>query len=259
MFVSHKHKLIFLHARKCAGTSIEVMFSKSLGPFDIQVGSWNEILMAGNIPNLKSCLNSFGNLSMWPLLLRGTAATILARDLHPIATHFNASVKQPYLKTLGPNPSCPTAKALKSQFTNCWNNYFKFSIVRNPFNFEVSDYLWRTKLTSHYISFVDFLRLKASAQTTPHKLIPYPPTNWPIYTLNNDIALDFICTFENLSSDLSYLSNLLNIPALSYPLPRTKASKWSGHVSEFYNSEAVDLVYTLHAHELATFNYSIPF
>ena len=39
MIISHKHKYIFIHCHKCAGTTIEQQLNKSLGDFDIIVGS----------------------------------------------------------------------------------------------------------------------------------------------------------------------------------------------------------------------------
>ena len=51
MIISHKHKFIFMHSRKCAGSSMEVMLNKHLGPNDIQIGSWPETILAGGSMN----------------------------------------------------------------------------------------------------------------------------------------------------------------------------------------------------------------
>ena len=248
-----------MHARKCAGTSLEVMFCKSLGNFDIQIGSWTEILLSGNLPTIQSCIDSFRNPQFLPAITKASLSSFLSRDLEPFASIFNASIKHTYLKSLGPNTSCPTSAAVHAAFPAFWNDYFKFSIVRNPFHYEVSDYLWRSSLIPTSISFKDFLHHKLSTLTAPDPLIPYPATNWPIYTLNGNIALDFICRYETLSSDLHYLSKLLNIPELSAALPYTKVRSSSQHISDFYDSETIELVYRLHEPELTYFNYSLPF
>ena len=54
MIISHKHKFIFLHARKCAGTTMEIILNKYLGPNDIQIGSWVETLANSGNFNKKS-------------------------------------------------------------------------------------------------------------------------------------------------------------------------------------------------------------
>jgi hypothetical protein len=37
MIISHAHKFIFLHARKCAGSSVTAYLNPLLGPDDIQI------------------------------------------------------------------------------------------------------------------------------------------------------------------------------------------------------------------------------
>ena len=36
----------------------------------------------------------------------------------------------------------------------------------------------------------------------PEGVVPFPPTNWPIYTVNDEVVLDYIGRFENLNEHL---------------------------------------------------------
>ena len=62
MIISHKHKFIFLHSRKCAGSSMEVALNKYLGPNDIQIGSWTETLCGDGKMNKKQSRMHFFHL-----------------------------------------------------------------------------------------------------------------------------------------------------------------------------------------------------
>ena len=52
VIISHKHKFIFLHCRKAAGSSISVALAKYLGFRDIQLSAIKETFQAGLRPPL---------------------------------------------------------------------------------------------------------------------------------------------------------------------------------------------------------------
>ena len=54
MILSRKHRFIFLHNRKKAGSSVTVSLSRYLGPWDTQIGLHHEAMEDEIYPNLYS-------------------------------------------------------------------------------------------------------------------------------------------------------------------------------------------------------------
>ena len=160
MIISHKHKFIFLHSRKCAGSSMEVALNNHLGPNDIQIGSWTESLRGNGRMNKKAIFDTFFS----PVSMSNSFKQILFGLMFGKGVNFprivNNSIKLRYQKKLGVNPACPTAESVMQFDTFAWNNYFKFAFVRNPFDFEISDYFWRVKDMDQKIKFKEFLKRK---------------------------------------------------------------------------------------------------
>ncbi len=52
MIISHRHRFIFLHCRKAAGSSIAQALAPYLGEDDLHLGTWPEALEAGVVPGV---------------------------------------------------------------------------------------------------------------------------------------------------------------------------------------------------------------
>lgn len=259
MIISHKHKFIFLHARKCAGSSIEVALNKHLGPDDIQIGSWVETLASGGNLNKKAIKNSFFLKKTINNTYKKIISNILSGRGLNLSDVINTSIKQLYRDHLGSNPACSTAEMVKNFDPKAWDNYFKFSFVRNPFEFEISDYFWRTKNLKDKIEFKDFLKRKLFYKDTDH-LVPTPPTNWPIYSINDKLALDYIGYFENLNNDLSIIEKHIGFKLEIQNYPVAKKGNYTLSVAEkLYDLENIEMVNRLHQNELKYFKYNYPY
>ena len=94
MIISHKYKFIFMHGRKCAGSSIEVMLNKYLGPDDIQIGSWPETILAGGKINKRALKDAFCYPSLWFSFFKQLSANIIRQKKLDISQAVNSSIKR---------------------------------------------------------------------------------------------------------------------------------------------------------------------
>ena len=131
--------------------------------------------------------------------------------------------------------------------------FFKFCFVRNPYDYAVSDYLWRVK--KNQISFKEYLKLKVN--NNDNKFLTMPLTNWEIYTIDDKIAVDFIGKFENLDSDLKKIFKILQIDKkhLNSDLFLKKNNHRSAY-KDYYDEECKMLVNKLHYKEIDQFKYT---
>lgn len=260
MIISHKHQFIFMHARKCAGSSMEVMLNSVLGQEDIQIGSWHEVIQNGGYLNKKALKDALLPPSSWPRSLRHLYGNIRDQKGLQISRVANAAIKRQYRETLGSNPACPIAQSVAQLVPEAWQQYFKFSFVRNPYDFEISDYFWRTNALKEKVDFKEFLRRKLDHSLPDVEgVVPYPPTNWPIYSVDDEVVLDYIGRFENLSEHVHFISERLNLPIDLNSVPKAKSgTRRPVEASSFFDAESKKLVSLLHQRELDFFGYEFP-
>ena len=123
MIISHKHRFIFMKTSKTAGTSIEIELSKFLGPQDVitPISEDDEALRedwGGHGPqNYEIRANT-------PFIKKMKAERCWQGGFY---NHMSAlEVKN----LVDPD---------------VWQNYFKFCVVRSPWERVVSNYYWRYK------------------------------------------------------------------------------------------------------------------
>lgn len=246
MIVSHKHRFIFLHCRKTAGSSITVNLAQHLGPRDIQIGSFEDSLGAGIRPSLISCLRLF--------TLRGFfefgRATCTRRSF-PVA--FNRAVKASYKPQLGPHAE---ASAIMRAFPDVWNSYHKFCVVRNPYERVVSLYYWRVRNRQPtnpptFADFVSGLYHGLNAGNIP----PRHWDNWPIYTVDDTIVVDRVVRYEKLHEDLRLLYHDLQLPSEIELLRAKQAIPKSTSFRELYSPTEIRIVTELFHKEIEKFGY----
>ena len=134
-----------------------------------------------------------------------------------------------------------------------WNEYFKFCVVRDPFDRLVSKFVWesREKLSQPDFPIVDTFReqLLNDAIRGGHGA----------YIMDGTFCLDDFIRFENLQPDIHRICDRLSLPFDSSRLPRVKAGyRPDIPLSEFYNKETIDYVQDNYALDLELFGYSAP-
>jgi len=227
MIISHKYKFIFLKTRKTAGTSIEIALSKFCGANDVIT------------PIIKE-----------DELIRKGLGFSDPQNFNVALKHYS---KHDWLKLIG--------KAKKKQFFNhasaglirdcidddIWNSYFKFSFERDPFDKAISRYYWSTRNRNPRPAISQYL------SSAP---LPFL-SNWDIYTINDQIAIDFVGRYENLTHDLAFVTDKIGLPE-ELRLPNAKGSyrKSREHYSRVLNLAARTRIELICAKEIESFNYS---
>ncbi len=192
MILSHEKKFIFLKTRKVAGTSLEMVFSRVCGPRDI-------ITVFGgkhNVSQDEEDMRVSGG--GWPAqnyalpLTESTPRQLVSQLLK------RRRLRQFY-------EHMPAEAVRDAVSPAVWSEYFKFSVIRNPFDFAVSNYHWYRKTGRTEQDFRSFLLDNAWAQTV----------NSRITEIDGEPVVDFMLRYEYLAEDLVTLSEHLNIdPAL---------------------------------------------
>tara|TARA_B110000503_G_C7037612_1_gene366820 strand:+ start:32 stop:709 length:678 start_codon:yes stop_codon:yes gene_type:complete len=88
-----------------------------------------------------------------------------------------------------------------------FNSYYKFAVIRNPFDRFVSRFLYYKKIDKRmkHFEFKDFLEWDIKADRIVNKQHQF------LLNLNNEIGVNKIIKFENLQDDFKSLSNLIGI------------------------------------------------
>ncbi|HYW36145.1 MAG TPA: sulfotransferase family 2 domain-containing protein [Balneolaceae bacterium] len=239
MIISYKHNFIFIHNRKTAGSSIKVFLSPYLGDNDIMLGSWDECYLKGIHPNSqfvkdifypKSILNSLGGLIKRPDYLFRPAGLL---------NILSQSQKKKY--GIG---SHSTIEEIKKFDSKIFEEAFKFCFVRNPYERAVSDYLYRG--LTNKITFRTYLEGVDSGK--------FRFKSWPMYTIKDEIVMDYVGKFENLREEMKKICKIIDIP-LPNELPKMKRQNKYDY-RKFYKEEyEINLLKKICEPEIEYFNY----
>ncbi len=222
--VSHKHKCIFIHIPKCAGTSIET----ALGHFDKHTGRGGQdhrTIRMIEKPIFQ--LDTFKDKENIMEVLRRT------RD-------FFKEAENPE------NKVGVTAEQYKS--------YFKFTFVRNPWDRAFSWYknVKRDEIHQKSLGLNEMIPFKEFLKRFAGKGMLRPQTYW-LKNFNGNIELDFIGRFEHLEEDFREVAKRLNMPLLTLP-HKIKGS--STDFRDYYDDESIRIVRKVYKEEIELFGYS---
>lgn len=133
-----------------------------------------------------------------------------------------------------------------------WNNYFKFSVERKPWDKMVSMYWWRKFQYNIDDDFGSFCR-KAIAQ--PNNVYTCP-SDFHFYTIDGELCVDKVIQFETLTDDFSSVCEHLGLGKVdALPRAKSKIRKEKRHYFEYYDDELRDLVADRFRNEIALFGY----
>lgn len=195
--VSHKHKFIFLKSRKTAGSSVEGWLIPQLGRLDI---------VATSEENRRPGLPLFGTshtISRFPRIER--RAKKLLRRFRPALRLDEHSNALDVRRRVG---------------DRVWNEYFKFSIERQPWDRLISLWSWRRHRLGKEISFDNFLDMIENNGDDP--LVEFW-SNLPFYTDSNGVIIvDRVLDYAKLRSDLSEAAQYIGLSISIDDLPRHK-------------------------------------
>jgi hypothetical protein len=213
VIVSHAHRFIFLKTRKTAGTSVEIALSRAAGPDDVvtPVSAADEEIR-----------RSMGG------------RTAQNFDSPPQARKaFNHMPARMVRKLVGE----PT-----------WDDYYKVSVERNPWDTVVSLYYWRYREQAPP-PFPEFVQLPLVEQLAAK--------NARTYRIDGRIVVDRVLRFESLGDEIAELWSHLSLPGTP-ELPRAKGAARPARApyQELYDDTSRERVRTLFAAAIQEFGYT---
>ena len=132
-----------------------------------------------------------------------------------------------------------------------WNHYFKFVFERNPYDKMVSKYSMLFKSGDYQEDFKQFC-IDCVKGTQDF------PVGYKLYTINDEIAVDYIGKYESLTNDFNFICKKLGI-SYQGDLPKLRADKRldKKHFSKFYDFETKEIVKNHYQKEIKMFDYSL--
>jgi hypothetical protein len=223
MLLSHKYKFIFIKTVKTAGTSIEISLSRYCGKKDVIT----------RIAKADEAIRS--ELNVRPQNHRRTIGR-LRRMLDPRVWNHAPSERLFW--------NHMTAEQIRARVSpRVWNSYFKFCFDRNPWDKTLSMYYFKQ---SEYRDLDDFLENGDFQQY-----------NYPRYMIDDELAVDFVGRFENLTEDLQQICKRIGLPWDGW-MPRAKGKFRSDkrHYSEQLSPAQRDLIADRFRKEIDLLGYS---
>lgn len=209
MLVSHLHKFVYIKNKKVAGTSVESFFGKycCYPSKDYKYGYTQE------------SISSFG---------------IISRRLEHFPKQRDFKIK------LRPHLQAEEIKKLISE--DVFNKYFKFCVVRNPWDVIISYYYWHKSLFKE-ISIKKIIKSKKCY-------------NWDIYTIDDKPICDFFIRFENLKEDVKKVCDVINIKYDPKKLIKMNSNlRPNKNYKLYYDDKLKEFVYEVYKKEIEFFNY----
>jgi len=130
-----------------------------------------------------------------------------------------------------------------------WNQYYKFTFERNPFDKMVSwywDKKWRDQFNKSFQEFCVY------CSNNPEEF----PLSYDLYSIKDKVVVDFVGKYETLKKDFDYVCKKLGLPSIGeFPLLRTGYREDPSHYSKYYDYETQKIVEKHFWREIQQFNY----
>jgi len=219
MLVSYKKNFIFTKTVKTAGTSVEVFFEKYCFPD----GEWE----------FSHARDEYINETTGIVGYRGSN--------RGDATFYNHMT---------------AAKLMKKLPLNIWNKYFKFTVVRNPFDKVVSAFFHFEKSINSQNNQTRediILRFREWVRNGRAK------NDSSAYLVDGKVALDYFIRYENLKVDIEYVCNKIGVEFDLKSLPTLKSEHRDRSISlkDMYDEETESIVNKLYEFEIEYFKYEL--
>lgn len=213
MIVSHAHRFVFLKTRKTAGTSVEIALSTVCGPQDV--------------------------------------ITPVTEADERLRAEYGGRPPQHYESPPLPRRAfnhMPASMVRQLVGREAWEDYYTFSIERNPWDAVVSLFHWRHREDPDPPGFADFVREPVVEELAVK--------NYRGYRINGEVAVDRVLRYESLGEELAQVWARLGLPG-EPRLPRAKGgSRPRGpHYTTYYDDASRTHVAGLFADAIRDFGY----
>ena len=227
MIISHKHRFIFVKTRKTGGSSTEIALAHLCGPDDV-ITNLKE-LRTGDNPI--AARNEKFPRSEWSLRARMRLWT--GRPIPSRGTGFHQHM--------------PATDIRRHVDPKVWQDYFKFTIERNPWDRQVSLYHWHYRDRAHRPSFSTFIKSPFSRKKS---------RNWSIYTENDRPIVDHVIMYDDLRAGLQPVLDRIGISE-PVDLPKAKSGyREKDDYRSYYDDETRDIVGRWYEREIAEFGFT---
>lgn len=231
MIVSHKHQFIYLKTIKTASSSMENLLCSVCGPDDIVTPTAPRFMELRPGKLAQNYRISHPDVPKRPFLKRLLGRP--ERYHHPSVGYYE---------------HMPAWRVKTYLGDEIWNSYYKFTFERNPWDRQVSFFHFRSKDKNRSYDFESFLSNKERALVD----------NWGIYTINDEIAVDFLGKYENLEEDFAKAMKDIGLPS-DFKLPTVnKSSKPKKEFAyrDYYTDKTRELIRNWHASEIDYLGYT---
>lgn len=214
MLVSHRKAFIYTKTAKTASTSVESYFE----PWCLPEGTWQ--------------------------FEHGREETVCDEGIIGYRGEETAG------KTWFNHMPCAEIRRLLGEET--WQRYFKFAVIRDPFDKLLSGYFFQVRPEGSPAELIAGFRRwvrEGGAIIDRHT-----------YTLDGALCLDYFIRFERLEDGIREVCQRLDVPFEVERLPRLKAQfrERSIPLGDFYDRETLDRAAAIYAFELEAFGYRPP-
>ncbi len=229
MIISHEHRFIFLKTKKTAGTAIEAALSELCGPRDV-ITPYREESEAD-----RKGLAPQNYRIDHPL-----------KPKRPLIRRLLMRPERYYHPSVGYYEHMPASRVRDYVGEEVWRSYFKFAFDRNPWDRQVSWYLYKTKSRATRPTFERFMASRRRAYVNNHE----------IYMLEGALAVDFVGRYESLEEDVKHALGQVGL-TLDQALPRAKTTfrKSAKPYRDYYDSDTRTIVGDWYAREIKLLDY----
>lgn len=142
-----------------------------------------------------------------------------------------------------------------------WQNYFKFSFVRNPWSWIISNLFFHANIFNIPIDPSTFLtdwmtngQINITNELTLRISRIMERGQYSFLSEEDTLLVDFVGKFENLQQDFEYICNEIGVPQ-TILLHKNKTREYK-HYTEYYNEDAKQFIATKFAKEIKSFGYT---
>lgn len=175
MIYLNEQKVLFLKPRKVAGTSFEIAMSKFSGPVDVITP------IADSDEEIRKSKGYAGPRNFRLPMSKAFFSIGGAR------AYFSPKVRENWFYN-----HIPAKLARQRLGSKVFDDSFKISIVRNPFDFCVSLYFWSERKNEKRESFVEWIR----------KNPEWINKNYEQYFIDGKLVVDYFIRYESLKEDI---------------------------------------------------------
>ena len=141
-----------------------------------------------------------------------------------------------------------------------FENYYKFTTIRNPYDTIISNYYWikNLKKDHHRQNIVNITKNNDINLCIRNNIfMEYLPDNWSIFTIQDKPVCDFYIKYENLKEDINSLVKTLNLPNSNIDelLNFKSGYKEKKSYKEMLDKKSINIIENKYKKELNFFKY----